>query len=117
MDMVPYYAISGEGDNADFTGNLWDATDNNLDKWIAYFLKVNGIDGLGEQSASVKDGRFTTYTWENEQGFPLVKWTQTAYRSHNNILAEMPMLWDWLEHWSLKDGVRYYNVINPVPVK
>ena len=52
----------------------------------------------------MKNGRYTTWTWANKQGFPIVQFTQTAHRAHNNIMAEMPMLWDWVKHWSYKDG-------------
>jgi hypothetical protein len=40
----------------------------------------------------------------------------TAYRAHNCIPAEMPMLWEYMKHWSLKDGVRYYDGV-PVASK
>lgn len=108
-EMIPTYVIVGEGDISDMTGSLWDAVDNSLDKWADYYLKANGVGPLGDGSNVEVDGRFTTYTWCNEQGFPLVRLTQTAHRAHNCIPAEMPMLWDFLEHWSFKDGVRYYS--------
>ena len=113
--MVPVYAIIGEGDIADFTGTLWDDKQNGLDKWAAYHLNANGLE-LGDGSNVEVNGRFTTYTWLNEQGFPVMKLGRTAYRAHNNIMAESPMLWDYLEHWSIKDGIRYYSVTVPVPV-
>ena len=115
FEMIPVYAISGQGDIGDFTGTFWDATVNGLDKWAAYFLQANGLT-LGDGSNVEVDGRFTTHSWLNERGFPLFKFTRTAYRSHNNIMAESPMLWDWLEHWSYKDGIRYYDVTLSVPV-
>lgn len=113
--MVPVYAIIGQGDIGDFTGTLWDDKQNGLDKWAAYHLSANGLE-LGDGSNVVVNGRFTTYTWLNEQGFPVMKLGRTAYRAHNNIMSESPMLWDYLKHWSMKDGVRYYSVTAPVPV-
>lgn len=115
---IPTYAIIGEGDVADMVGTPWDRNVNNLDVWLHYYLKANGLAGpageagaleTGSPSAPETDGRFTTYSWRNAQGFPLVQWTQTAFRAHNNIPAESPMLWNYLKLWSLKDGVRYYG--------
>jgi hypothetical protein len=106
---IPTYLITGEGDIPIWVGTLWDSQQNLFDQWGAYYLNADNVGPVGDGSNKVMDGRFTTYTWKNAQGFPLVKWTQTAYRAHNNIMAEMPMLWDYLKHWSYKDGVRYYD--------
>ncbi len=111
--MMPTYAIIGEGDIEWMTGTLWDDEENMLDQWAAYYLEANGLS-LGDGSNVEIDGRYTTWTWENEQGIPLVKHTVTAYRAHNNIMAEMPMLWDFAKHYSreiTEDGtvVRYYS--------
>ncbi|MFH2115013.1 MAG: hypothetical protein ABIJ86_10965, partial [Spirochaetota bacterium] len=106
---IPTYTITGQGDMGDMVGDLWDPDYNNLDIWTDYYLKANGVGPLGDGTNVERNGRFTTYTWKNSQGFPLVKWTQTAWRAHNNIPAEMPMLWDFLKLWSYKDGVRYYG--------
>ncbi len=111
---IPTYAITGQGDMGDMVGDLWDPDYNNLDIWAAYYLKANGVGPLGDGLNVERNGRFSTWTWKNEQGFPLVKWTKTAWRAHNNIPAEMPMLWDFLKLWSYKDGVRYYG---GVPLK
>ena len=106
---IPTYLITGQGDSVNAIGTLWDLTVNSLDTWASYYLKANNVDPLGDGTNVEVDGRFTTYTWKNNQGFPLVKWTQTAWRAHNNIPAEMPMLWDFLKLWAYKDGVRYYG--------
>ena len=113
-EMIPNYCILGQGDIESMTGTLWDETENALDGWAAYFLEVNGVGPLGDGSNLEKDGRFQTWTWTNEQGFPLFRVGRTLYRAHNCIPAEMPRLWDFLKHWSYKDGVRYYDGI---PVK
>ncbi len=107
--VMPVYCILGEGDIEFQTGTLWDAVDNNLDKWAAYYLKANNVGPVGDPSKAEVNGRYTTWTWKNAQGIPLVKWTQTAYRAHNNIMAESPILWDYLKLWSYKDGIRYYD--------
>lgn len=108
---MPTYAIIGEGDIEAMTGTPWDSTYNQLDQWLEYYAKANGIASLGDPSLARQQGRFISAEWRNTQGFPMVKWTMTLYRAHNCIPAEMPMLWDFLKHWSLKDGVRYYDGI------
>jgi poly(3-hydroxybutyrate) depolymerase len=106
---VPTFCFLGEGDIGMMTGTLWDDTVNMLDGWAEYFLEANQVGPLGDGSNVETNGRFTTWTWKNEQGFPLFKVGRTSYRAHNCIPAEMPLLWDFMKHWSLKDGVRYYD--------
>lgn len=109
FEMIPIYGIVGQGDIGSMTGTLWDDTENTLDQWTAYFLEANGVGPLGDGSNLETDGQFQTWTWTNDQGFPLFKVGLTMYRAHNCIPAEMPRLWDFLKHWSYKDGVRYYD--------
>ncbi len=106
---IPNYCITGQGDIEMMTGTLWDETENMLDKWAAYYLEANGVGPLGDGSNIETEGRFQTWTWTNSQGFPLFKVGRTLYRAHNCIPAEMPLLWDFMKHWSYKDGVRYYD--------
>jgi len=106
---IPTYVIIGEGDIEALTGTPWDTTYNQLDQWLGYFMKANEIASIGDESMLEKNGRYLTATWKNAGGFPMIKWTMTLYRAHNCIPAEMPMLWDYLKHWSLKDGVRFYE--------
>jgi len=92
---MPTYAIIGEGDIEAMTGTPWDTTVNQLDQWLQYYAKVNGIASLGTASMTQNDGRFVSASWKNAQGFPMVKWTQTLYRAHNCIPMEMPMGSHW----------------------
>ena len=115
-EMMPTYVIIGEGDIADMTGTLWDDTENWLDYWADYYLKANGLE-KGDGSNRELNGRFETWAWYNEQGFPLVKLTRTLHRAHNCIPAEMPLCWEFLKDWSLKDGVRYYKGVPVAPKK
>jgi len=107
--VIPNYCILGQGDIEMMTGTLWDGTENMLDGWAAYFLEAIGVGPLGDGSNGITEGRFLTWTWSNPQGFPLFRVGRTLYRAHNCIPAEMPQLWDFLKHWSFKDGVRYYD--------
>lgn len=108
-EMIPNYCIIGQGDMEMMTGTLWDDNENMLDDWAAYYLKANGVGLLGDGSNIETNGRFLTWTWTNEQGFPLFKVGRTLYRAHNCIPAEMPLLWEFMKHWSYKNGVRYYD--------
>ncbi len=108
-EMIPNYCIIGEGDIEMMTGTLWDETENMLDGWASYYLKANKVGSLGDGSNIETEGRFQTWTWVNNQGFPLFKLGRTLYRAHNCIPDEIPRLWDFLKHWSYKNGIRYYD--------
>ncbi len=107
--MVPNYCIIGEGDIEMMTGTLWDEKENMLDEWAKYYLKANNLGSPVDDSNKETKGRFISWTWKNEQGFPLFKVGQTLYRAHNCIPAEMPELWDFLKHWSYKNGRRFFD--------
>jgi hypothetical protein len=86
-----------------------------LDGWAAYYMKANGVGPPGDGSNVETEGRFTTWTWTNDQGFPLFNLGRTSFLAHNCIPSEMPCLWDYLKHWSYKKNrVRYYDGL---PVK
>jgi len=106
---IPNYCIIGEGDIEMMTGTLWDTTRNMLDDWAAYYLKANKAGTPGDGSNMTSNGRFQTWTWNNAQGFPVFKIGRTLYRAHNCIPSEMPLLWDFMKHFSYKDGIRYYD--------
>jgi hypothetical protein len=114
--MIPNYMIYGYGDLGDLKGTLWDSITNGLDNWAAYFLGTNGfVLTSADEGKGVISGwydRFTTWTWAKQFGsvtVPLFKVTKDVYRSHNCIYEEMPMLWDFAEHFSYEGGVRYYS--------
>ncbi|MEZ5072178.1 MAG: PHB depolymerase family esterase [Bacteroidales bacterium] len=116
-ETIPNYCIIGEGDIDMMTGTLWDETRNMLDAWAAYYLEANEAGPLGNGANLEQTGRFQTWTWTNAQGFPVFKVGRTLHRAHNCIPAEMPLLWDFLKHWSLKDGVRCYDGQPIAPAK
>ena len=119
--MIPNYMIYGAGDLGDLKGDLWDIINNGLDIWAGYFLPTNGFAlSADDQAKGVVSGwydRFTTWTWAKQFGsvtVPLFKVTKNVYRSHNCIYEEMPMLWDFAEHYSSEvdsnnNVVRYYS--------
>jgi len=118
--MIPNYMINGAGDMGQFVGTLWDSTNNGFDSWAAYFLGVNGLvlgNGVANLTVSGWYNRFNTWTWSKTFGaytVPLFKVTNNKYRSHNCIHEEMPMLWDFAEHYSCEVDLnnkvtRYYS--------
>ena len=131
---IPTYLINGEGNGKDDTGTPYDDRWNRTDDWAQYFLRVNGFvytpavyaaDGtvttfgvpVSEPVFTVTGpyDRFETYTWINGQDIPLVQYTNSLYRPHNCLTSEIPMLWDFLEHYRCErdeDGAvtaRYYS--------
>lgn len=68
---VPTYCMIGEGDIPFMVGTPWDDEATMTDAWIEYFLDANGVGPLGDGSNYTVAGRFTTYTWDNAQDFPL----------------------------------------------
>jgi poly(3-hydroxybutyrate) depolymerase len=119
--MIPSYLIYGTGDLSMLKGDLWDSETNSLDDWAKYRLNANGFTLSSDDEAkgviSGWFGRFKTWTWSKNIGkenVELVKLSRNIYRSHNCTFEEMPMLWDFLEHYSFekdKDNniVRYYS--------
>ena len=118
--MIPNYLIYGYGDLGNLMGDLWDDTTNTLDSWADYHLDVNGFDlGNGVDNLNISGwyDRFRTWSWSKAFGgveIPLFKVTKNVYRSHNCIYEEMPMLWDFVEHYSYEvdennNVIRYYS--------
>ncbi len=119
--MIPNYMIYGYGDMGSLYGDLWDATSNQLDSWANYNLTTDGftlndVDTLNGVTGGWFD-RFKTWTWSKTFGgdaIPLFKLTKDVFRSHNCIQEEMPMLWDFMKHYSSEvdangNVTRYYS--------
>ena len=117
--VIPNYHIYGYGDLGFLYGGLWDDTQNQLDNWARYHLEVNGLtlDDVDDVSGvfSGWHDRHQTWTWhEPDHGIALLKLTKNIYRSHNTMIEESPMMWDFLKHYSHEvDAVgsitRYYS--------
>jgi poly(3-hydroxybutyrate) depolymerase len=116
---IPTYHIYGYGDLPFLAGDLWDQTQNSLDSWAQYHLGVNGlllsdVDDVGGVFSGWHD-RLQTWNWhDHATRIPVLRLTKNIYRSHNTMVDESPLLWDFLKHYSLEidsDGnaVRYYS--------
>ena len=103
--IIPNYHIYGYGDLGFLRGGLWDDIQNQLDAWARYHLGVNGltlddVDDVGGEFSGWRE-RHQTWTWHDpEHGIPVLKLTKNIYRSHNTMIEESPMMWDFLKHYS-----------------
>lgn len=115
---IPVMLLVGQSDLEFLLPDLWNS--ETLTDWANYFLGVNGIKGNTKNGSDYELtkinnlNRVNMYTWENDQGIPMVKWGQTLLRAHNCYAGEMQLLWDFLEHFSYEvsdDGTvtRYYS--------
>ena len=113
-EYIPTYLQTGQSDLGNLLPDLWGST--TLQGWIEYLFKANGLDtDINSWTSAVEDGRYHVYTWENHQGIPMVQWGQTQMRVHNCYPAEMPLLWNFMKHYSYttdENGyvtARYYS--------
>ena len=116
-ESIPDFLIVGQADLGNLMPDLWNSEDTQ--EWINYLFEVNGVVdtdlGTAEDSdASYEDGRINVYAWENADGISVVQYGFTTLRSHNCSPYEMPILWDFMEHFSFvvnDDGTitRYYS--------
>ena len=116
-EAIPDFLIVGQADLGNLMPDLWNSEDTQ--EWINYLFEVNGVVdtdlGTAEDSdASYEDGRINVYAWENADGISVVQYGFTTLRSHNCSPYEMPILWDFMEHFSFvtnDDGTitRYYS--------
>ena len=104
---VPSYLVYGYGDLGNLAGDLWDDADNLLDDWAEYTLGTHDLElSAVPREAAAAHGyrdRFRTWTWSRRYGgtaVSLVKVTKNLFRSHNMIPEEMPLLWEFLRHYS-----------------
>lgn len=104
-DKMPVYLIFGQYDIAN-----WDHTiPGQVNDTVQYWLDRNDLGEMDDAVVTTVD-RFTTYTWYDENGIPMYKYTQTKDRAHNFIVSEVWELWEeWFSRWEMdKEGVRHY---------
>ncbi len=103
-DVVPVWLYAGQYDifDWDFTKDVTEGF--SLKKTVEYYLDRDGLGSLEDYEKSV-DGRYTTYTWANEEGIPLYVFTQTEGRNHNCVPSEPRMIWEkWFSKWTREEG-------------
>ena len=116
-EAIPDFLIVGQADLPNLMPDLWDSELSQ--EWINYLFEVNDVadTDLGsaeDADATYEDGRIQVYAWENGDGVSVVQYGFTTLRSHNCSPYEMPILWDFMEHFSFEkndDGTitRYYS--------
>ena len=90
--------------------------------WANYMLQVNAIDvtfaaDQADEILSIDSRHPELYSWNytiDGVEVPLVRWGQCLLRPHNCYPSDIPVLWDFLEHYSFEkaeDGTitRYYS--------
>lgn len=117
--LIPNYLITGMGDGAGSVGNPFDNVTNGVDSWASYFQVANGFGFLSADDYEISGwhDRFVTWTWTkdfNGVEVPLMKFTSNLYRSHNCMHEEMPLLWEFVRHFSCEidaagNVTRYYS--------
>ena len=115
---IPNYLETGQSDlNTGLTSLVPDLFNNdNLKNWANYMFTSNSLDKTinSYDKHEFLNSRYDVYSWNNKQGVAVVKWGQTLLRPHNCYPGEMPLLWDFVSHFSFKtndDGsvTRYYS--------
>ncbi len=136
---IPGYATAADAKAAG-ADILWDsigtdAAPTGMPKWINYYTTANSLDddnllpiikysggnalnggAKGNKVGDISDwnssmARYRTFTWANDDGYPVMEYVFTLYEAHNNIAGHAEIMWDFMKHYSLdtKTGVRYYD--------
>ena len=104
----------------------------NFKTWTEYYMDQNGVTlenlnpNIRYSNASALNGgtnkddgtlaewktnlaRYRTFQWENEDGIPVIEYTFAMWQAHNCQPGYRPVIWDFLKHYSVVDGVHYYS--------
>lgn len=116
---IPTMFISAQMDVSDLALGF---DSKNLQDWGNYMLQANGIEkafaaDTADQISSLDSRHNDLYIWNkdvNGTQVPMVEWVQCILRPHNCYPSEMPMIWDFVKHYSFEtqeDGtiIRYYS--------
>ena len=118
-ESIPTMMVTGQMDS----GSMADGFEaKDMQSWANYMLQVNGFEVAYEANSASSvvnaDSRHPeVYIWSKTVDgveVPLVQWAQCLLRPHNCYPSDMPMLWDFMEHFSFEkaaDGTvtRYYS--------
>ena len=114
-EQIPVMLIVGQMDNGDMSAGF---ASERLHSWATYMLEMNGFDPdfNGDKASSVvnADSRHPElYVWSKTIGgeeVPLFQFSVCQLRPHNCYPSDLPILWDFLEHFSMdENGTRYYS--------
>ena len=119
FETIPTMLIAGQMDLGDMPKGF---ESTSLQNWAKYMLKANGIDK--EFTAEDADQHFSAdsrhpdvYSWTKTidgVDVPLVQWALCLAASPQLLSQDMPVLWDFMEHFSFVKGsdgslTRYYS--------
>ncbi len=97
------------------------ATGNSTYNWVKNCLAYNGVtlefeDNVKESFlatclAWTEEGRYHSYCWADADNadVPVVQFNRTIAREHNSMPIEARFAWEFVKHYSLKDGSRWYS--------
>ena len=116
---IPTMMITGQMDVSDLAKGFGSES---LRGWAEYMLGVNGFGsafapGMETEVVTVDSRHPALYRWSrNIEGtdVPLVQWAQCLLRPHNCYPSDIPILWDFVKHFSFtadSNGTitRYYS--------
>ena len=116
-ELIPSMLITGQMD----MGNMPDGfASTSLQAWAKYMLSAAGIDKeftAADATMTQVDSRHDVYSWSkmiDGTEISLVQWSECLLRPHNCYPSDMPILWDFVKHFSFvkdEDGsiTRYYS--------
>ena len=116
---IPTMMITGQMDVSDLAKGFGSES---LRGWAEYMLGVNGFGsafapGMETEVVTVDSRHPALYRWSrNIEGtdVPLVQWAQCLLRPHNCYPSDIPILWDFVKHFSFTSDsnctiTRYYS--------
>ena len=133
---VPVMFMYGEGDRPELHNGIWYTNHKDseyyaeadegksIEALTRYHLMLWGLE-MGEEATNstpqytyrtnvMKDRQhgYESWTWSvDAEGtrIPVYRVNRMQNIGHTNSNTEFPLLWDYLGHFSVKDGVRYYS--------
>jgi poly(3-hydroxybutyrate) depolymerase len=133
---VPVMFMYGEGDRPELHDGIWYSSHKDsqyyseadegksIEALTRYHLAIWGLEMGEEAKNSTQQYSFRTnvskdrqhgyesWTWSVDvegEKIPVYRVNRMQNIGHTNSNTEFPILWDYLEHFSIKDGVRYYS--------
>ncbi len=117
--LIPAMMITGQMDVSDLAQGF---SSTSLQGWASYMLSVNGLEntfaaGAETETITIDSRHPALYRWSKNIGgtdVPLFQWGQCLLRPHNCYPSDIPIIWDFIEHFSFSkssDGsvTRYYS--------
>lgn len=97
--LIPTWIFIGQFDGAGYVFE----EGNNLDTTMKYWTGVNKLDYKAYKTVTSEDGRFTTRSWNDKSGNPVVRFTAVNRSAHSYFPAESWKIWnEFFSHYTRK---------------